>query len=342
MDAGLKWTIKNKAKHIAELSTVDAFMARLVKIKDAVINEKNEDAAVFHSPSAACDDGDMAAVSADEDDVIKVANPTKYPENGLKYWQAFAAQTLKTYVKLVVEASTEAALATVMEGSEANKSKGQVHKSAVLIFLDPDLLAEAWTRPAERKPLLPEGILARLLRGSMRGRGCQASVSNEYVLPLEGDIYVLTDGKRDYLHRPFMDAFTPKGRKPNTEAIVRRFTHYASEESLRARKTLVRGSDSLPQQGAMFCISKTTIVGDIIPERRHIMYNGSSRGDIIGPIVLPTLAAQWQLSFAKKKELYGDRLLSGDSRDTDPRSIRKDDVLEPVFSTISRSSFTRT
>ena len=40
MDAGLKWTIKNKAKHIAELSTVDAFMARLVKIKDAVINEK--------------------------------------------------------------------------------------------------------------------------------------------------------------------------------------------------------------------------------------------------------------------------------------------------------------
>ena len=49
MDAGLKWTIKNKANNIAELSTVDAFMARLVKIKDAVINEKSEDAAVFHS-----------------------------------------------------------------------------------------------------------------------------------------------------------------------------------------------------------------------------------------------------------------------------------------------------
>ncbi len=168
-------------------------------------------------------------------------------------------------------------------------------------------------------------------RGSMQGRGCQANMYDEVVVPLPGDIYVLTDGKRDYLHRPLMDAFTPKGRKTSTEASVRRFTHYASEESLRARKTLVRGSDSLPQQGTMFCVSATTIVGEISPERRHIMYSGTSRGDIIGPIVLPTLAAHWQLPFGKKRELYGERLFAGCASDTDARSARKDETLEPVF-----------
>jgi hypothetical protein len=96
LDAALKWCIKNRAQCIDELETVEAMAARLLKIKDAVVNEKNEDAAEFRLQCPTGDDGENAALSADEDDVIKAANQTKYPENGLQYWQALAAQVEAT------------------------------------------------------------------------------------------------------------------------------------------------------------------------------------------------------------------------------------------------------
>jgi hypothetical protein len=275
-------------------------------------------------------DGD-AGESAAEDDIIKTANPTKYAENGLQYWQALAAQTVKTYVKLAVEPSTEGGLAALLEGSEANKVRGTEARTSVLLLLDPDLLAEASTRPADRKAVLPDGFLARLLRGSMQGRGCQKNKDDEYMMPLPSDVFLLLDGKREYLHKLLLDAFTPKGRKSGTDATVKAFTLFASETSLRARKTLIRGCESLSQKQTMFCVTATTLVPDTIPEKFHTKYSGSNRGDIIGPITLTTTDQQWQLPFGKKKTVYGDRLLAGDSTDKDTRSIRLDDSLEPVF-----------
>ena len=70
---------------------------------------------------------------------------------------------------------------------------------------------------------------------------------------------------------------------------------------------------------------------DTIPEKAHTKYQGTNRGDVIGLIHMPALEGAWQLPFSKKKAVYADRLVSGDTQDKDARSQHRDDSLEPTF-----------
>jgi hypothetical protein len=56
LDSALKWVIKNKAKCIDELQEVDVVKTRLDKIKDALVTEKNEEAAAVAVGAATSDD----------------------------------------------------------------------------------------------------------------------------------------------------------------------------------------------------------------------------------------------------------------------------------------------
>ncbi len=126
------------------------------------------------------------------------------------------------------------------------------------LLLDPDLLARAGTRLEHRKPVLPDGILARLLRGSMEWDGGYDKDDDGFYIPVPGDIFMLTDGKRDYF---FVD---PLPKRTST-----RFATIPSEIRLRARETMVRRGEALPQQVTMFSLSATMMVPDIIPVAWH-------------------------------------------------------------------------
>jgi hypothetical protein len=230
MDPALKWIIKEKNLCIDTLQKLEGMAARLLKIKDAVINETNEDVAEFRNQCSTSDNGENAASCVDEESVD--VKPTKYSKEEMEQ------EALKAHyhVELVVEPWNDAA---VLVGSEAD----------VLALLDPDFLPDAGTWPEHRKPVLPDGILVRLLRGS-KELHCGFDKDDRYILPLPGDIFMLTDGKRDYFNA-------------STLATI------PSELILRARKTRVCSGEALPQQVTMFCLSATLMVPDIIPERWH-------------------------------------------------------------------------
>ena len=257
LDSALKWVIKNKAKCIDELQEVDVVKTRLDKIKDALVTEKNEEAAAVAVGAATSDDPPDEAA----DEAIRCANPAKYAEHGVEYWQAYAAQTVKTYIRLAPEPRTQAGLAQLIEGSHVNMCKGLEQKNAVLILLDLDLLCESVTRPMDRRPVLPDGIVQRLLRGSMQGRGAQKNKDDEYCQPVAGDVYFLLDGKREHLHKTLLEAFCPSGKKAGlTDCSVRVFNLFLSEQSLRARKAIVRGSDPISQRQCMLCVTASPLV----------------------------------------------------------------------------------
>jgi hypothetical protein len=155
---------------------------------------------------------------------------------------------------------------------------------------------------------------------------------------MPGDVYAIFDGKREHLHKPLLEAFTPTNMKSGTDASVKVFNLFVSEQSLRARKSLIRGSESIMQRQCMLAVSSKPLVPDAIPEKDHNPYEGTNCGDVIGLINLPPLSNSWQLPFQTKRLLYGDRLVSVVSvggkqkfKDKDTRSRRQDDALEPVF-----------
>jgi len=302
---------------------------RLDKVRDAIIQEKNEAAAAEAAATSTRTTGDQPTAEAAEDEAIRIANPAKYVEHGAEYWQALAAQTVKTYIKLTPEPGTPQGVAEAVSLSEVNKCKGHETRNAVLILLDVDLLCESMTRPCDRRPVLPEGVVLCLLRGSMQGRGAQ-NKDGAYYQPVSGDVYFILDGKREHLHKSLLEAFCAPGKKA-TDCSVRVFNLFVSEQSLRARKAIVRGSDPISQRQCMLSVSPNALVPDMIPEKPHSKYHGTNRGDVIGLVNLQSLEGSWQLTFDKKKLLYGERLLASDSQDKDPRSQRRDDCLEPVF-----------
>jgi len=110
-----------------DLASTEMIAARLDNIKTAVTQERNEAAAVAHAESAAgepCGDG-----AEENDEPIVKADPSKYAEHGPQYWTALAAQTVKTYIKLIVEPGSEASVASALSAAEACKTKGVEQKT---------------------------------------------------------------------------------------------------------------------------------------------------------------------------------------------------------------------
>ncbi|MFM6889170.1 MAG: hypothetical protein ACKPJ9_05765, partial [Dolichospermum sp.] len=223
-------------------------------------------------------------------------------------------------------------MAELMEGSHVNMCKGLEQKNAVLILLDLDLLCESVTRPMDRRPVLPDGIVQRLLRGSMQGRGAQNNKDDEYCQPVAGDVYFLLDGKREHLHKTLLEAFCPSGKKAGlTDCSVRVFNLFLSEQSLRARKAIVRGSDPISQRQCMLCVPAFPWC----PTRSLRRPTQSIKAPTVATSSASSTCLHWRVHgsfpFSKKKAVYADRLVSGGTQDKDARSQHRDDTLEPTF-----------
>ena len=101
-----------------------------------------------------------------------------------------------------------------------------------------------------------------------------------------------------------------------------------AEQSIRARKSLVRG-DGINQKMQGYFASRVA-VADTVPEKEFRSYGCTNRGNVIPNIHLVSAEASWSMTVEAKRKLYGDRMIgSGDDRDA--RSERKDDTIEPTF-----------
>jgi len=335
-DPALKWCIKSKGKCIDDLASTEMISARLDAIKNALAQERNEAAAAAHAASEA---GEPGGAGADEnDDPIVKADPSRYAEHGPQYWRALAAQTVKTYIKLIVEPGSESSLAAALADAEACKTKGVEQKNCVLLLLDVDLLAEAATRPTARRPVLPDGLIQRLLRGSMQGRGSPRNSCDECTVPAAGDVYFITDGGRDHLQKDILNSFVSGAKKTLPDAHVKNVWMVLSEQSIRSRKMIVRG-EGINQKMQAYVITKNPI-SDMVPEKEFKGYSCTNRGNVIGTINLSPLDTAWSTTFETKKKLHGERLIgSADSCDKDARNERRDDSVEPAFYNFLPQSF---
>jgi hypothetical protein len=132
------------------------------------------------------------------------------------------------------------------------------------------------------------------------------------------------------------------------------------EESLAKRKEKVRGIASLHQVHMLHMVTKDPID---TPAKQKKHFAGTTKGDLLGPITMPSWDHSWPLAFLEKRKLYGkmrvavggSTLTGGDDDDEeqedpdenalDPAMVpptvkdslggsaekRKDENMEPVF-----------
>ena len=83
--------------------------------------------------------------------------------------------------------------------------------------------------------------------------------------------------------------------------VVKTCSILYEEASLKARKQRVRGINTLRQIEFLHMSTKDAIM---IPERSRKHYNGTNKGDVLGPVVLPGWEKTWGLPFNEKRKLW--------------------------------------
>jgi hypothetical protein len=159
--------------------------------------------------------GEEEAEEEEQAGLVSVSRPAlarssaSCPPNSKEYWDAFAAEQVRQYVRLVTEPTTSGALANIIQQSALNLDvKGAPGQQTVLIILEPDNLSETAIRPWERKPALDQGVINKLIVGALQARGGlkheaagaadgEAAVA-KIVAPGDQDLLIITDGGREH------------------------------------------------------------------------------------------------------------------------------------------------
>jgi hypothetical protein len=147
-------------------------------------------------------DDDELAIQHQAVDLIKDARGSKGIDrcapNTKEYWDAFAAQLVKQYNRLIVEPRGASALATEIAAMALNDGfKGEANTSTVIICLEADNLQENSNRPVEHRPIPTQLVISKLLQGAMVGRGGIMNEDGQCCAPGEQDIMMLIDGGRE-------------------------------------------------------------------------------------------------------------------------------------------------
>ena len=115
-------------------------------------------------------------------DPVEVANPARFKQFSSEYWEAFAAQLIRQYVKLVPEGTTAQGVASLIEDSHLKEICGTEGRNCVIVNYEADVASEAFARPGECKPPRDAGDYKLLIQGALAGRGAQKNKDNECVL----------------------------------------------------------------------------------------------------------------------------------------------------------------
>ena len=115
-----------------------------------------------------------------------------------EYWDSFAAQLVRQYVRLCPEPASATGIANEVKNSALNREfVGECNKSTVAIIMDTELLQESSNRPGDRKPPPNQLVISKLLGGVMIARDGATNEEGLRIAPRDDDIFFLCDGGRD-------------------------------------------------------------------------------------------------------------------------------------------------
>ena len=93
--------------------------------------------------------------------------------------------------------------------------------------------------------------------------------------------------------------------KDKTRSYVKRSVYiFKTEDTARARRSLARGTATIPQVEMMTMVPRSALN---LPERQGKHYNTSNKGTVLGPVALTRPETEWQATVKDKREIYGKR-----------------------------------
>ena len=303
-DNVLKQVLKKDPEEFFEYETVGE---RWKAVEHAHADEKAKAAAAL---AISVDEEESASTMATLEiasAVVKVSELHKpvqsFALNSPEYWRALANQRVRTYVQLCQEGKTTMGVSKTINDSNMLKNvHGIEHKTAVLIVLDIDNLADH-IRPDRRASVADERI-AKLIHGALGGRGApQTGPAGEVTIPLAQDILCLIDSRPNN-PKPLTHPLTVVPNKiPSLKSVTLAF----DDASIRARKKRVSTSGSgYSRKATMTLASKTSLFPDTIPEKQFMEpYNGYNTSDILGFVRAPSVQEVWQVSRKAPRPRHG-------------------------------------
>ena len=174
-------------------------------------------------------------------------------------------------------------------------------EAPVAIVYDPACACETLTRPEVRVGALRNGgsHVQMMVRGAL---GRFALADSPESVP-EGDAVFLWDAKRHGNETALLRSFTkPNGGTMSKEKLTL-YTVY-DEQSLRARLGVVRGVATVNQTEFLHVVTNSKLS---VPERTRKHYSGTTHGNVLGPVLLPTSEHSWQMTVGNKKSCMAQR-----------------------------------
>ena len=270
-------------------------------IKSQIANEVAERKAL-QAIDGAAKVADACEVDASMDVESLRAPPSAHSQSTPEYWQSVANQTVRTYITLFPEPKTAKALELALSQSSLKDCQAIPGSNSVVIWLDLDLLGESMgpsQQPRLRKQFNPEPKLIRkLLHGAMLARGAMEhkSCPGEATVPQEGDIVAIVCSSKAKLNDA-KAALKPSTARSDAalDAEDKELLLTFHDESVRARKKLVRGSGNYSLKSTVLMVTSAPLIPACIPERQYKLFPCHNTSDVLGFIQACPPADLWHL-----------------------------------------------
>ena len=228
----------------------------------------------------------MAMVTVTE--TVMMMTTMMHLTSQVEMWNIFARRRIGESAKLICDSgSSEAALTTTLQASQIATLPGDAY-GHVLCHIDLDLLSESATAPHMRQPPYKKQQLQRLVNSfAALRKGIDDNPTNNCKL-IRGDVVVFRDGGKklpgDIVGKQLVSG---KGRwlqVSKYENLAKLTTHVLlSEDGLKERRSRVRGIGAIKQLTRLHAFMNADTV---IPEKARVVFNGTNRGDVLGPVAL--------------------------------------------------------
>lgn len=185
--------------------TFESRWADVVKARSEEMAKGKTEANNGTGGSGAAEDVDMAAAI---DTTLRGSKAMdRCAPDTKEYWDSYAAQLIRQYLRLSVEGSSAVSIANEIKNSTLSQDfAGEPLKSSICIILEADNLQESVYRPMERRPLTNQAVVAKLLNGVLSARNGTVNEDGLRTSPCDQDIMLLVDGARDSCKQALQDS----------------------------------------------------------------------------------------------------------------------------------------
>ncbi len=305
----LEEVLKTEANQVA--TTAGAAETEDITIDVDVVEETTE-----HKSSA------VAVVLAST-----LAQMNEHRKSEVKRYQRMANELARTHVLVLAEDelnSSAKVQAAFQNSSMAQHQPCEFHK--IVIMYDVKNAGEAATNPSTRLPSFRGGHYNKMMTAFLTGDPREVP---------EHSVFLMCDAFKSGLERDLSSVFqsdaTGGAKTPKPlEMVHQKIGLVYSEECLRDRKDVCRGFGTLQQLEFAHFVSRSGLSSKTKP---RLKFEGSTLGNLICNVGMPSFENLWREKFVDKKRMFGDaRMAVGGKLEGATRpDKRSNDDLEPVF-----------